>query len=204
MSKKQPPIGRVQGGRDLASVLRRNIEALEEHAREERGRATFQERLAQKITDFAGSMLFVYLHLALVGAWVAVNLGWVPGVRPFDPTFVILATIASVEAIFLSTFVLISQNRTAEMADRRAKLDLQINLLAEHEVTRLLSLMKAVAEHLGVEEARDPTLHELEQDVAPEAVLQELAEEDKAGEQHASGASDGTRTRDLRRDRPAL
>jgi len=175
--KQRPPLSAPEGP-DLASVLRRNIEALEEHARQERRRATVQERLAQRITDFAGSMVFVYLHLALVGAWVAVNLGWVPSVKAFDPTFVILATFASVEAIFLSTFVLISQNRTAEMADRRAKLDLQINLLAEHEVTRLLSLMKAVAHHLGVEEAHDPALHELERDVAPEAVLQELAEDD--------------------------
>src|SRR5918993_3559994 len=113
-------------GQDLAGVLRRNIAALEEHARQERDRAGLQERIARRITDFAGSMAFIYLHLAIVAAWVAVNVGWVPAVRRFDPTFVILATVASVEAIFLSTFVLITQNRSAAQADRRSKLDLQI------------------------------------------------------------------------------
>jgi uncharacterized membrane protein len=65
------------------------------------------------------------------------NLGLVPGVPAWDSSFVALAMLASVEAIFLSTFVLISQNRMAAAADKRADLDLQISLLAEHEVTRL-------------------------------------------------------------------
>jgi uncharacterized membrane protein len=71
---------------------------------------------------------------------VAVNLNVIPGVRPFDPTFVSLATWASVEAIFLSTFVLISQNHAAAAADKRADLDLQISLLAEHEITKPVQL----------------------------------------------------------------
>lgn len=175
---RQPEPAPREEPHNLAGVLRRNIEALDAHAREEEERASLQERLAQRITDFAGSMTFVYLHLALVGAWVGVNVGVIPGLPRFDPTFVILATVASVEAIFLSTFVLISQNRAAEAADRRAQLDLQINLLAEHEITRLISLTKAVAAKLGVEEGRDPELDELERDVAPEAVLQELSGED--------------------------
>jgi uncharacterized membrane protein len=87
---------------------------------------------------------------------------------------VILATAASVEAIFLSTFVLISQNRAAKAADRRADLDLQINLLTEHEVTRLITLTTAIAEQLGIRESKDPALRELERDVAPEAVLDTL------------------------------
>jgi len=64
-------------------------------------------------------MTLVALHVVLVAVWIAINLGWIPTVAPFDPTFVILATVASVEAIFLSTFVLITQNRAAEAADRR-------------------------------------------------------------------------------------
>ena len=181
MSRRRPTLETAADG-DLATVLRRNIDALEEHARRERAGAGLQEQLARHITDFAGSMAFIYLHLIIVAAWVAVNLGWIPSVRRFDPTFVILATVASVEAIFLSTFVLITQNRGAAMAERRAKLDLQINLLAEHEITRLISLAKAIADKLGVEEAADPELDELERDVAPEAVLQELAGEDAAEE----------------------
>ena len=78
---------------------------------------------------------------------------------------------ASVEAIFLSTFVLISQNRMARQADKRADLDLQVSLLAEHEITRLVRLVKQIAERLGVDESHNPELPELEQDIAPEKVL---------------------------------
>ena len=112
--------------------------------------------------------------------WVAVNAGLVPSVPRFDPTFVILATVASLEAIFLPTFVLISQNRAAKAADRRADLDLQINLLTEHEVTRLLALTSAIADRLSVEASRDPALQELQRDVAPEAVLDTLEKTDGA------------------------
>lgn len=165
----------------FTSVLDRNIDALRRKREEDGRKAGLQERIAETVTRFTGSMAFVYVHLVLVAGWVAINLGLVPGIRPFDPTFVILATFASVEAIFLSTFVLISQNRAAAEADRRAELDLQTNLLSEHEITRLLSLTKAIALRLGVPEAEDPSLRELERQVAPEKVLDRLAEEDEAG-----------------------
>ncbi|MGO4524830.1 DUF1003 domain-containing protein [Microvirga sp. 2MCAF35] len=125
-------------------------------------------------------MAFVYVNLALVASWVAINPRLVPGIPVFDPTFVILAAFASVEAIFLSTFVLISQNRAAAEADRRAELDLQTNLLSEHEITRLLALTRAIAAHLGIKEANDPELEELERHVAPEKVLDRLTESDKS------------------------
>jgi low affinity Fe/Cu permease len=121
----------------LSGSLKRNIEALEERRRKEAAEATREERLAQAITSFTGSIRFVYLHLLVYAVWILANLGVVPGVPKFDPSFVVLAMEASVEAIFLSTFVLISQNRTAAAADKRADLDLHINLLAEHELTKL-------------------------------------------------------------------
>ena len=158
----------------LNSALARNIEALHERHRREEQKARPQDKIAAAVTAFTGSMTFVYVHLAILAAWVAVNAGLIPGAPRFDRTFVILATAASVEAIFLSTFVLISQNRAAQAADRRADLDLQINLLTEHKVTRLISLTTAVAEKLGVHESRDPALRELQRDVAPEAVLDTL------------------------------
>ncbi len=165
----------------FTSVLERNINALRRKRQEEDRKASLQDRIAQAITRFTGSMAFVYVHLALVAGWVAINLGVVPGIPTFDPTFVILATFASVEAIFLSTFVLISQNRAAAEADRRSELDLQTNLLSEHEITRILTLTRAIAEHLGISEANDPSLEELERHVAPEKVLDRLTEEeDKA------------------------
>jgi uncharacterized membrane protein len=121
-------------------------------------------------------MRFVYLHLLVYGAWIVANLGWVPGLSPWDPTFVMLAMVASVEAIFLSTFVLISQNRMMAAADRRDDLDLQINLLAEHEVTKLVRMVHAIGDRLGLAEAADEEVKELERDVAPEAVLDVIDE----------------------------
>jgi uncharacterized membrane protein len=153
----------------LNTALYRNIDALRRHHREEARAATVHDRMARAITHFAGSFGFVYLHLALVGIWVAGNLRWIPGIQPWDGSFVMLAMIASVEAIFLSTFVLITQNRMADESDRRAALDLQINLLAEHEVTRLIRQSSAIAEKLGVDVHQD--VEELKRDIAPEAVL---------------------------------
>lgn len=139
--------------------------------------------MAERITRFTGSMRFVYLHLALFGFWIVTNLGWVPGIRPWDPSFVVLAMIASVEAIFLSTFVLISQNRMQAAADKRADLDLQISLLSEHEVTKLVAITSAIAEHLGLREGRDSEVEELKRNVAPEAVLDAIeTREAKSGD----------------------
>jgi uncharacterized membrane protein len=119
-------------------------------------------------------MLFVYLHLAFYGSWILVNLGVVAGMPKFDPSFVILAMEASVEAIFLSTFVLISQNRTSAAADKRADLDLQINLLTEHELTKLAEVVTAIAARLQVEVGGNSEIEEIKKDVAPEAVLDEI------------------------------
>jgi uncharacterized membrane protein len=162
------------GPDSLSSALKRNIQALEDRRRQEAAAATREERIAEVITRFTGSMLFVYLHLALYGAWILINLGVLPGVPRFDPSFVVLAMVASVEAIFLSTFVLISQNRMAAAADKRADLDLHISLLAEHELTKLAGLVTKLAERLGVEADADPEIEEIRKDVAPEAVLDEI------------------------------
>jgi uncharacterized membrane protein len=157
----------------LTPALERNIVALQNRRRREEVHASTADRVAQRITAFTGSMTFVYLHLAIFGAWIVVNLGWIPGAPRFDPSFVVLAMTASVEAIFLSTFVLISQNRMQAAADKRADLDLQINLLAEHEITRLIQIASAIAEKLDVPLVGDE-LEEIKRDIAPEAVLDEL------------------------------
>jgi uncharacterized membrane protein len=112
----------------------------------------------------------------MFGAWIGANLGVIPGIPQFDPSFVILAMIASVEAIFLSTFVLISQNRMAASADKRAELDLQISLLAEHEITKLVAIVSAIANRLDLKTEVDQELPELKQNVAPEVVLDEIEE----------------------------
>ena len=164
----------------LAQVVERNIQALLLHRRDQEGNRNSQERIADAITRFTGSMRFVYIHLVLFGSWIIINLGWIPGIPKFDPSFVVLAMVASVEAIFLSTFVLISQNRMAALADRRADLDLQISLLAEHEITRVITLVTAIAERLELEAAKNPELAELSQDVAPEKVMEKMEAHERA------------------------
>jgi len=159
--------------RDLAGVIDRNVEALLRRREAERAATDVEERIADAIGAFAGSMKFVYLHLVIYGGWILVNLGWLP-LPKFDPNFTVLAMTASVEAIFISTFVMISQNRMAKVADQRADLDLQISLLAEHEVTRLVTLVTDIAERMALPSARDPELRELARDVAPEHVLDRM------------------------------
>jgi uncharacterized membrane protein len=151
------------------SVVARNIEALLQRQSREQESRTPQQRIADAITGAAGSLPFVYVHAAIVALWVVINIGWTP-LKPFDPTFVLLATAASVEAIFLSTFVLVTQNRMQREADRRADLDLQISLLTEHELTRVIQLVNAIAEKIDAQVPM-PELEELQRDVSPEQVL---------------------------------
>ena len=161
--------------REMAAALRENIANLTARQQAEAEKAPLSDRIADRITAFTGSMVFVALHLVIFGSWIVINLGWLPIVRPFDPSFVVLAMVASVEAIFLSTFVLISQNRMAAMADRRADLDLHVNLLTEHELTKLASIVSRIAERLGVD-VTDPQFEEIHKDVEPTQVLAALAE----------------------------
>ena len=163
----------------MAPVVERNIKALTARRQAELARRTWTDKGADLVTGFAGSLLFVWIHLILFGGWIAWNQGWL-GLQPFDPSLVILAMVASVEAIFLSTFVLISQNRMAKLADKRADLDLQVSLLAEHEITRLITLVTAIAKKLDIPTADDPELSELATDVHPEAVLDTMERHDAA------------------------
>lgn len=157
----------------MGAVVDRNIQALIARREREARDRRLSDKIADRVTGFTGSMAFVYLHLVVFGLWIAINLGWLP-VKKFDPTFVVLAMVASVEAIFLSTFVLITQNRMAALAEKRAELDLQVSLLAEHEITRLVQLVSAIGERLGIDEANDPELTELKGDVHPERVLDKI------------------------------
>jgi uncharacterized membrane protein len=159
----------------LSPVLHRNIAALMEVRQREERKKGRSERIADAITAFAGSMWCVYGHALGFGAWLVINSGSVRGIRPFDPfPFVMLAMIASVEAIFLSTFILITQNRMQKMADRRAELDLQISLLTEHELTQAVRLIDQVAQHMGVPRLPETELADVKQDVDPTHVVDEL------------------------------
>src|SRR4051794_21963012 len=158
----------------LTPALERNIQALVDRRRREERDASAQQKVADAITRFTGSLTFVYLHLAVFGFWIVANLHLVPGVPAWDESFVVLAMIASVEAIFLSTFVLISQNRMATEADKRADLDLQISLLTEHELTQVVTLLNQMASRMGIEPEAKPELREASKDIAPERVLDKI------------------------------
>jgi uncharacterized membrane protein len=157
----------------MAQIVERNIRVLLRRHQQEEQHAHWHDRLADRITRFTGSMRFVTLHLVLFGLWVVVNLPGVP-LPHFDPTYVVLAMVASVEAIFLSTFILITQNRMQAQADRRADLNLQVSLLAEHEITRLIKMVAEIGERMNISAAHAPELSELKKDVKPEKVLDTL------------------------------
>jgi len=180
-------VGGVDSGApaEVDGLVRRNVLALLEARARFEHRKGVQEKIADAVTAFTGSLVFVLIHALLFGGWILVNLGVIPGVEPFDPfPFVMLAMIASVEAIFLATFVLISQNRMAALTDKRADLDLQINLLAEHEITKLIELVDEIARHVGARRYTDPRVEELKRDVRPEQVLDEIERiEQKRGEE---------------------
>jgi uncharacterized membrane protein len=114
----------VKDSAALPSVVERNIAALIEHRWRQEAGVGWQARLADAATPFIGSIAFIYIHLFWVGSWVAINAGLVPLIPRWDPGFTILGTVASVEAIFLSTFILIRQNRMADADRKHADLDL--------------------------------------------------------------------------------
>jgi uncharacterized membrane protein len=143
---------RPAGGSLRGDSIGRNVAEIARLEEEQIRARTVTERIAGVVTRAAGTAAFATVHLVWFAAWLIVNGGFVPGVEPFDPfPFNLLTMIVSLEAIFLSIWILISQNQMSRLADRRAHLDLQINLLAEQESTATLRVVNRIAEHLGVD-----------------------------------------------------
>src|SRR5947208_6165300 len=162
----------------LCDVIEVNIVKLTNLRRKADRQRGLQGKVADLITDFSGSMLFVYFHVVWFGFWILANSGWLSGlgIRKFDPfPYGLLTMIVSLEAIFLSAFVLITQNRLGDESDRRANLDLQIGLLTEHELTKVLQMVDEIRTHLGLAGSEDQELKELKKEVRPEDVLAEIA-----------------------------
>jgi uncharacterized membrane protein len=157
----------------IAGVLDRNIHAIINNRKEEDKNLSWQERTAQTISDFIGTMRFVFINIAIFGTWILCNCGVLPHLR-FDPAFSILDVIISMEAIFLSVFVLINQNRKVKIDARHTDLNLQVSLLAEHEITHLVQLVTAIADRMHLENAKNPELHELQKEIKPEQILAEI------------------------------
>jgi uncharacterized membrane protein len=148
---------------DHATTIESNLRAIaemQEHLQARRGPV---DRIADTVGGFSGSMTFVLIHLVWFMLWFLVNTGVIPGINPFDPyPFILLNLTVSLEAVLLSTFVLMKQNRMQRQSDTRDHLNLQIDLLAEKEITKSLQLLLAICRKLEVSEAEmDAELEEM-------------------------------------------
>ena len=153
--------------RTIAAVAR-----IEHTAYENRSRI---DHLAGAITRAAGTGTVIVLHVVWFLLWLLVNLGGLPVIKPFDPfPFSLLTTIVSLEAIFLTLFVLISQNRMSREADKRAELDLQVNLLAEKEATMTLRMLQEISGHLGLSGEASKDIEELLKETKVEELSEKL------------------------------
>ena len=158
----------------LSAVIERNIRTIIQLRQKAASKRSLQDRIADAITSFSGRMAFAYVHILWFAVWILLNTGRL-GVAAFDPfPYGLLTMIVSLEAIFLSTFVLISQNRLSAEAERRADLDLHVGMLTEHELTRVLQMLDAIQDKLGISNDGDGELADLEKETKPEDVLAEI------------------------------
>ena len=184
-SKKKPGVEKMGNTNKLstgttsenASIIKKNIEtvlSLEKQAISERSAA---EHVADKVTTFAGSTPFIIIHMLWFGIWIILNGRLIPGFAPFDPfPFSFLTLVVSLEAIFLTLLVLMSQNRMTKEADKRAHLDLQINMLDEQETTVILRTVQKIAKHLNIVDEVEESLDELCEETDLSKVAQSLDE----------------------------
>jgi uncharacterized membrane protein len=156
-------VERENGRRGGGSTVESNIRVIADIQVELEEKRDLLDRLADVIATFSGTMTFVLLHVAWFIGWFLWNTGEIPGVKRFDPyPFILLAMIVSVEGVLLSTFVLMKQNRMQRKSDARDHVNLQIDLLAEEEVTKALRLLRAICRKLEIREAEmDSELEEM-------------------------------------------
>lgn len=157
----------------VEELTQRNVQAIAQLEEAAQSKITGSDKIIRAITSFCGSMPFVWLHVVVFGSWLLWN-GLLP-VQHFDPyPFALLSLIVALEAIFLATFILISQNHEAKIIERRSHLDLQINLLTEQENTKILSLLMQIAEKLQVDISGDPDVRILEEATRPEQLVEQI------------------------------
>ena len=159
--------------RTVADVTRDNVQAMRKLEELAVAQRTLADRIAEFVAKFCGSITFVWIHVVVFAVWVVWNV--LPGLPRFDPyPFTFLTLCVSLEAIFLSSFILIAQNYEMRITERRNQLDLQINLLAEQENTKLLQLMDRMAKKMGLYEEDDPEIQVLEQATRPETLARQI------------------------------
>ncbi|HEY0765981.1 MAG TPA: DUF1003 domain-containing protein [Pyrinomonadaceae bacterium] len=173
MSKRQTSGDNRRNGSSAEELTEQNVDKvtqLEESARRQR---TPSDRISEAIANFCGSMTFVWVHVVWFGGWILLNL--IPGLPHFDQfPFTFLTLVVSLEAIFLSTFILISQNLETRITERRSHLDLQLNMLSEQENTKMISILLAIAEKVGADLSHDPHLAALSEETEPERLVEQI------------------------------
>ncbi len=155
---------------DILNFVERNVTALLHRKKEDLHNRSITEKFIGVITRFASSMASLYIHFLLYGVWILWNRGLLP-FSPFDEEFIYMGTFAAVEAIFLTTFVLIGQRHMNTKTEKWEELNLQVSLLTEHEVTKILSVVSEIAQKLHVEISEDKEIKELSKTIHPENVL---------------------------------
>ena len=139
---------------------------------------TPMEKMADSMTSNFGSNTFLWVNVILFVAWILINTNYIPAVPPFDPLpFNLLTNIVSLEAIILAIFVLISQNRTAKIDDLREETHLQLNLISEREITKLMKMMALLLEKQGIDLSQDPELKKMVRPVSEEEIQKRLEKE---------------------------
>lgn len=175
----KPTNGNRRNGQSVEELTERNIirvSKLEEAAKKQR---TPTDCVAEAIANFCGSMGFVWVHVIWFGGWILVNS--IPGIPHFDQfPFTFLTLIVSLEAIFLSTFILISQNLETRISERRSHLDLQLNMLSEQENTKMIAILLAIAKKVDADLSHDSNLEALAEETVPEKLVEQIeAREEK-------------------------
>lgn len=165
--------GYYRTGSSVEELTRRNVQIVVDLEEAAMANRSTSDRLIDAVTCFCGSVPFVWVHLLWFGGWILANT--LPGLPRFDPfPFGLLTMIVSLEAILLSTFILITQNRHARIDERRNHLDLQIDLLSEQENTKILALLHAMARKMGVDGYDDPEIRALEREVQVDSVVKQI------------------------------
>ena len=173
--------GDASGPDSGEELTRRNVDRILALEATEHAKASTADRVADAITSFCGSIVFVWITVLLVGSWVLFNLA-LSGPARIDPfPFPLLTLVLSVEAIFLAIFILMSQNRAARVSEKRSQLDLQLNLLSEQENTKMLLMLEQIGNAVGAEISGGPDVGALAQATQPEALSEQIDQAAKAG-----------------------
>jgi len=173
MKPSKTPVNVQRNGRTVEELTEQNIDKVAKLEQAARAQRTSVDRLAESIANFCGSMAFVWVHVIWFGGWILLNS--IPGVRHVDPfPFTFLTLIVSLEAIFLSTFILINQNLETRVSERRSHLDLQLNMLSEQENTKMITILRAIAEKVGADLSHDPHLEALSEETLPEKLAEQI------------------------------